>query len=234
MHLNYPHIPNSHLDTEALTMSAFWSLLSPCSDRSVTLASGTDATTPGTRTTSPSWWGGHRQTSPAASGCPRMLYAARSAPEPQLPRPRPLSGWNLNLRRDAAGRVKPWVKHGEFGIRRVLPGATAACSLGTETCLHRSGAAGDRATLPGTTGAGGHVLPADPESQRNTTTTRTPDPVWDLGAHLCRQPRAASLSGRRAVGTGATGLLPPPGALRPICCQRREISDYPSGAAEEE
>lgn len=78
------------------------------------------------------------------------------------------------------------------------------------------------------------VLPADPESQRNTTTTRTPDPVWDLGAHLCRQPRAASLSGRRAVGTGATGLLPPPGALRPICCQRREISDYPSGAAEEE
>jgi hypothetical protein len=156
MHLNYPHIPNSHLDTEALTMSAFWSLLSPCSDRSVTLASGTDATTPGTRTTSPSWWGGHRQTSPAASGCPRMLYAARSAPEPQLPRPRPLSGWNLNLRRDAAGRVKPWVKHGEFGIRRVLPGATAACSLGTETCLHRSGAAGDRATLPGTTGAGGH------------------------------------------------------------------------------
>ncbi|EDL02474.1 mCG19286, isoform CRA_c, partial [Mus musculus] len=99
------------------------------------------------------------------------------------------------------------VKHGEFGIRRVLPGATAACSLGTETCLHRSGAAGDRATLPGTTGAGGHVLPADPESQRNTTTTRTPDPVWDLGAHLCRQPVSGRIAGRGSVKPSQKGQV---------------------------
>lgn len=91
-----------------------------------------------------------------ASGCPRMLYAALSAPRPHPPLPRPLSGWNLNLPRDAVGKLKSWVKHGESGFRRVLPGATAACSLGTKTCLHRSGAAGDRAALPGTTGAGGH------------------------------------------------------------------------------
>lgn len=90
MHLNYPHIPNSELDTKALTMSAFWSLLSPCSDLCVTLASGTDVT-PGTRTTSPG--GGERTQADEprpSSGCPRMLYAARSAPGPHPPRPRPL------------------------------------------------------------------------------------------------------------------------------------------------
>lgn len=92
----------------------------------------------------------------SARGCPRMLYAARSAPGPHPRGPAHLSGWNLNLQRDVAGRVKPWVKHGESRFHRVLPGATATCSLGTETCLHRSGAAGDRAALPGTIGAGGH------------------------------------------------------------------------------
>lgn len=56
MYLNYPHIPNSQLDTKVLTRSAFWSLLSPCSDRCVTLAPGTDAT-PGTRATSPNTYG---------------------------------------------------------------------------------------------------------------------------------------------------------------------------------
>lgn len=37
-----------------------------------------------------------------------------------------------------------------------MPGARAACPLGAETRLHRPGAAGDRAALPGTAGAGGH------------------------------------------------------------------------------
>lgn len=46
-----PTFPILQLDTEALSMSAFWSLLSPYSDRCVTLAPGTDAT-PGTRATS--------------------------------------------------------------------------------------------------------------------------------------------------------------------------------------
>lgn len=101
--------------------------------------------------------GGHRQRGPApACGCPRMLCTARLCSWAAPLRPRPPGGWNLNLRRGAAGSLKPCFKHGEPGLCLALPRAAAACSLGTETCLHRSGAAGDRATLPGTAGAGGH------------------------------------------------------------------------------
>lgn len=79
-----PTFPILQLDTEALSMSAFWSLLSPYSDRCVTLAPGTDAT-PGTRATSaliePPWRVGRTQAEEPrpASDCLRMLYAARSA-----------------------------------------------------------------------------------------------------------------------------------------------------------
>lgn len=104
----------------------------------------------------PGGWGGHRQTSPARRAAARACSMLRARLLGRTLLPRPLSGWNLNLPRDAAGKLKSWVKHGESGFRRVLPSATAACSLGTKTCLHRSGAAGDRAALPGTTGAGGH------------------------------------------------------------------------------
>ncbi|XP_036712563.1 rho guanine nucleotide exchange factor 39 isoform X2 [Balaenoptera musculus] len=101
----------------------------------------------------------------------RTLRPARSlqAPEGALlskalpPRPRPRSRWNLNLRRAAAAGVDPSVRHGEPGPQRTVPGARAACSLGAETRLHCPGAAGDRAALPGTAGAGGHGAgPAHP------------------------------------------------------------------------
>lgn len=36
------------------------------------------------------------------------------------------------------------------------------------------------------------VLPGDPESQGDTTTTRAPGPVWELGANLCCQPVSGS------------------------------------------
>lgn len=36
------------------------------------------------------------------------------------------------------------------------------------------------------------VLLGDPESQGDTTTTRAPGPVWELGANLCRQPVSGS------------------------------------------
>lgn len=84
-----PTFPILQLDTEALSMSAFWSLLSPCSDRCVTLAPGTDAThlglaRPRRALIAPPWRVGRTQAEEPrpASGCPRMLYAARSAPGP--------------------------------------------------------------------------------------------------------------------------------------------------------
>lgn len=178
----------------------------------------------------PGGWGRHSRGDPPREPLPAHALCSWAAP----PRPRPPSGWNLNLRRDPARSLEPWLRHGEPRLHRALPGATAACSLGTETCLHRSGAAGDRAALPRTTGPCGHggarrgcgrvsdlasdfcsfwlhldvdfllrqtektvfvpftVLPGDPESQGDTTTTRASGPVWELGANLCRQPVSGS------------------------------------------
>lgn len=90
---------------------------------------------------------------------PRMLRPARSLPAPGgalLHAAPPLSGWHLNLRRAVAGNVHRSARHGEPGPQGPVPGARAACPLGAETRLHRPGAAGDRAALPGAAGAGGH------------------------------------------------------------------------------
>lgn len=73
----------------------------------------------------------------------------------------------------------------------------------------------------------------DSEGQGHPATTGAPGPVWVLGAHLWRQPRAASLRERRALGTGAGGLLPPPRALHPICCQCKEVLEHPAGTTKE-
>ena len=89
------------------------------------------------------------------------------------------------------------------------------------------GAAGDRAVLPGIAGAGGLILHLSFESQEHPVTSRTPDPVWALGAHLEHQPRAASLPPRRAprdrgwkssdpTWSSLSNLLPTESGPRPL------------------
>lgn len=339
-------------------MSAFWSLPSPCSDRCVALASGTE-TSPGTRATSPhlerrpGGWGGHKQSSPAPQAAARACSMLRTRLLDRTPAAPPTERLEFESPARHCGKSKILGR----AWRVQVPPRAARCyssvlvgngnvSAPHGSCWRPSGATrnnwgwwprwvsvglweGQRPCFPrgrefrltSTVSActwrwlplaidekkffsPSTVLPADPESQRDTTPSRAPDLVWDLGAHLCCQPvsgrvagrgsikpsqkgqvhlptfspvglapclnlpaspavkwdnrttsrqdygkcmrecrvvvgllfycplptqRAASLSGRRTVGAGATWLLLPPRALHPICCQRREVSDYPSG-----
>lgn len=79
-------------------------------------------------------------------GPPRMLRPACSLPAPGgalLSRPRPRSGWDLNLRRAAAGSIDFSAGNGEVGRHRKVPSARTACPLGAEARPHCSRAAGD-------------------------------------------------------------------------------------------
>lgn len=61
-------------------------------------------------------------------------------------------------------RQLPLASHGESGPHCSVAGARAACPLGAETLPHCLGAAGDLAALPGTAGAGDHILHGNSES----------------------------------------------------------------------
>lgn len=155
----YPHILNSAV-RQSLSTSAFCSLLSLfrqlCLLRALNRVHSSHTwhlrDVAALLERRPGGWGRHCRGDPPYEPLPAHALCYQAAP----PRPRPPSGWNLNLRRDAAGFLEPRLWHGEPRLHRALPSATAACSLGTETCLHRSGAAGDGAALSGTTGPCGH------------------------------------------------------------------------------
>lgn len=58
-------------------------------------------------------------------------------------------------------------------------------------------------------------------------------PYLGLRSSFTCQPRAAYLTGRRLLGTGAGGFLPPRGALHTICSQCRGVLDHLARATKE-